>query len=88
MTCEVSEPSSASSYLRLADANDEGGRGLFMIAQLANAWDTRCIPTGKTIWAEQAMQPDPPRTALAPTTPSGAATRSPGPPPHTRLAVL
>lgn len=57
LTCEVSDAASTSPHLRLAAATDEGGRGLFMIAHLADAWGTRYTPTGKTIWAEQAIRP-------------------------------
>ncbi|WP_176735705.1 ATP-binding SpoIIE family protein phosphatase, partial [Actinacidiphila rubida] len=55
LICEVSDAASTSPHLRHADATDEGGRGLFMIAQLADAWGTRYMPTGKTIWTEQAV---------------------------------
>ncbi|MFG2848188.1 ATP-binding protein [Kitasatospora sp. NPDC048296] len=57
LTCEVSDGSSTSPHLRLARDTDEGGRGLFMIAQLVDAWGTRYGPTDKTIWAEQAIRP-------------------------------
>lgn len=52
---EVSDGSSTSPHLRHAAESDEGGRGLFMIAQIADDWGTRYTPTGKTIWAEQAF---------------------------------
>jgi hypothetical protein len=32
---------------------DEGGRGLFLVAQLAERWGTRYLPAGKVIWTEQ-----------------------------------
>ncbi|MFG2918591.1 SpoIIE family protein phosphatase [Kitasatospora sp. NPDC048298] len=57
LTCEVSDGSSTSPHLRLARDTDEGGRGLFMIAQLVDAWGTRYGPTDKTIWAEQTIRP-------------------------------
>ncbi|MGW3691344.1 ATP-binding protein, partial [Streptomyces sp. NPDC005125] len=34
---------------------DEGGRGLFIVAQLAQRWGTRYTTEGKTIWSEQAV---------------------------------
>ena len=35
--------------------DDEGGRGLFLVAQLTQRWGTRYTPDGKTIWAEQPL---------------------------------
>ena len=32
---------------------DEGGRGLFLVAQVAERWGTRYTEDGKVIWAEQ-----------------------------------
>ncbi|WP_369202204.1 SpoIIE family protein phosphatase [Streptomyces sp. PU-14G] len=52
LTCEVSDSSSTAPHLRRATTVDEGGRGLFLIAQLAQHWGTRYGPHGKTIWAE------------------------------------
>jgi anti-sigma regulatory factor (Ser/Thr protein kinase) len=59
LICEVSDGSSTSPHLRYATATDEGGRGLFLVAQLAECWGTRYLATGKVIWAEQAI-PNPP----------------------------
>ncbi|MFG2847964.1 SpoIIE family protein phosphatase [Kitasatospora sp. NPDC048296] len=55
LLCEVSDASSTSPHVRHAADTDEGGRGLFMVAQLADAWGTRYSHTGKTIWAQQAL---------------------------------
>ncbi|MFF8381411.1 SpoIIE family protein phosphatase [Streptomyces sp. NPDC015661] len=55
LICEVSDGSSTAPHLRYAHASDEGGRGLFLIAQLADRWGTRYAARGKTIWAEQAL---------------------------------
>ncbi|MEU7057068.1 SpoIIE family protein phosphatase [Streptomyces sp. NPDC046197] len=55
LICEVFDSSSTSPHLRYAAATDEGGRGLFLVAQLAERWGTRYTPTGKVIWAEQAL---------------------------------
>ncbi|MEU7164532.1 SpoIIE family protein phosphatase [Streptomyces morookaense] len=52
LICEVSDTSSTSPHMRYAAAEDEGGRGLFLVAQLADRWGTRYIPDGKIIWAE------------------------------------
>ncbi|MFC8094267.1 SpoIIE family protein phosphatase [Streptomyces sp. NPDC057301] len=55
LTCEMRDAGSAAPHLRHAATADEGGRGLFIIAQLAQAWGTRFGTRGKTIWAEQAL---------------------------------
>ena len=55
LICEVSDSSSTSPHLRYAALTDEGGRGLFLVAQLAERWGTRYLPAGKIIWAEQAL---------------------------------
>ncbi|MFJ6483304.1 SpoIIE family protein phosphatase [Streptomyces sp. NPDC091682] len=54
LVCEVSDGSSTSPHLRRADDNDEGGRGLFLVAQFALRWGTRYTDRGKIIWSEQA----------------------------------
>ncbi|MFG2894141.1 SpoIIE family protein phosphatase [Streptomyces sp. NPDC048248] len=53
LICEVSDRSSTSPHLRQAATTDEGGRGLFLIAQLAERWGTRYTAGGKVIWTEQ-----------------------------------
>lgn len=55
LTCEVRDTSLAAPHLRHARTVDEGGRGLFIIAQLAQIWGTRYTMSGKTIWTEQAI---------------------------------
>ncbi|WP_432584577.1 SpoIIE family protein phosphatase [Streptomyces sp. HD1123-B1] len=55
LICEVSDASSTAPHLRRARVYDEGGRGLDMVAQLTQSWGSRQTPTGKTIWAEQAL---------------------------------
>ncbi|MCS0638422.1 SpoIIE family protein phosphatase [Streptomyces sp. LP05-1] len=57
LTCEVSDSSNTSPHLRYAATTDEGGRGLFLVAQLAERWGTRYTPDGKVIWAELSQQP-------------------------------
>ncbi|MET7760193.1 SpoIIE family protein phosphatase [Streptomyces sp. NPDC005389] len=52
LICEVSDGSSTSPHLRHAAATDEGGRGLYLVAQYADRWGTRYGRRGKTIWAE------------------------------------
>ena len=55
LICEVSDGSSTAPHLRRARVFDEGGRGLMLVAQIAERWGTRQTPTGKTIWAEQPL---------------------------------
>ncbi|MFF3332456.1 SpoIIE family protein phosphatase [Streptomyces sp. NPDC002888] len=58
LICEVFDGSSTSPHLRHAAMTDEGGRGLFLVAQVADRWGTRYTPTGKIIWAEQPLPAD------------------------------
>ncbi|WP_189954008.1 SpoIIE family protein phosphatase [Streptomyces alanosinicus] len=55
LICEVSDASNTSPHMRRAHNTDEGGRGLFLVAQVAQRWGTRYTETGKTIWAEQQL---------------------------------
>ncbi len=55
LICEVSDSSSTSPHLKYAASTDEGGRGLFLVAQFAERWGTRYTDTGKVIWAEQLL---------------------------------
>lgn len=54
LTCEVSDAGLAAPHLRHARTIDEGGRGLLIVGQIAQAWGTRIREDGKTIRAEQA----------------------------------
>ncbi|MEV4557849.1 SpoIIE family protein phosphatase [Kitasatospora sp. NPDC049285] len=53
LICEVSDSSDSTPHLRRAKSTDEGGRGLFIVGQLAQRWGTRFARHGKTIWAHQ-----------------------------------
>jgi anti-sigma regulatory factor (Ser/Thr protein kinase) len=55
LICEVSDGSSTSPHVRRAATTDEGGRGLFLVAQFAQRWGTRYTPGGKVIWAEHSL---------------------------------
>jgi anti-sigma regulatory factor (Ser/Thr protein kinase) len=55
LICEVSDASSTAPHMRRALADDEGGRGLFLVSQLTQRWGSRQTSRGKTIWAEQAL---------------------------------
>ncbi|MGW2449241.1 SpoIIE family protein phosphatase [Streptomyces sp. NPDC001675] len=55
LICEVTDSSNTQPRLRRARWSDEGGRGLFLIAQLTTRWGSRYGQAGKTIWAEQPL---------------------------------
>ncbi|MGV9237328.1 SpoIIE family protein phosphatase [Streptomyces nigra] len=55
LICEVADGTSTSPHLRRATFTDEGGRGLFLVAQMSRRWGTRYTDRGKIIWAEQAL---------------------------------
>ncbi len=55
LICEVWDGSNTSPHLRRAATTDEGGRGLFLVAQFARRWGTRHVPGGKVIWTEQPL---------------------------------
>ncbi|MFD5814465.1 SpoIIE family protein phosphatase [Streptomyces sp. NPDC127038] len=55
LICEVGDGTSTSPHLRRATFTDEGGRGLFLVAQMSRRWGTRYTDRGKIIWAEQAL---------------------------------
>ncbi|MER6630124.1 SpoIIE family protein phosphatase [Streptomyces sp. NPDC000987] len=57
LICEVSDGSNTSPHPRRAAATDEGGRGLFLVAQLVQRWGTRYTSRGKVIWTEQPLAP-------------------------------
>jgi len=55
LSCEVFDGSSSAPQLRRADRYDEDGRGLMLVAQLAERWGTRHNEAGKIIWAQQQL---------------------------------
>ncbi|MEU9150541.1 SpoIIE family protein phosphatase [Streptomyces sp. NPDC048417] len=57
LSCEVHDSNALAPRLRHAKTVDEGGRGLFIIAQLARTWGVRYSLDGKTVWAEQTLPP-------------------------------
>ncbi|MDH6537705.1 SpoIIE family protein phosphatase [Streptomyces sp. SPB4] len=65
LICEVSDGSSTSPHLRRAADTDEGGRGLFLVAQFAQRWGTRYTARGKIIWSEQALHEGGPEASLS-----------------------
>ncbi|KUN02483.1 ATPase [Streptomyces yokosukanensis] len=55
LICEVYDSSGTTPHMRRARIFDEGGRGLLLVAQLAERWGTRHDRVGKTVWAEQSF---------------------------------
>ncbi|MFI1565213.1 SpoIIE family protein phosphatase [Streptomyces sp. NPDC020490] len=55
LICEVADGSSTAPRLRRARTEDEGGRGLFLVARLTERWGTRYTADGKVIWTEQRL---------------------------------
>jgi anti-sigma regulatory factor (Ser/Thr protein kinase) len=53
LTCEVTDGATSAPHIRHARTVDETGRGLFIIASLADHWGTRYQASGKTVWAQQ-----------------------------------
>ncbi|WP_405694569.1 SpoIIE family protein phosphatase [Streptomyces sp. NBC_01185] len=71
LTCEIRDASTTAPYMKYAGAVDEGGRGLFIISQLASLWGTRYAAEGKTVWSEQTIPGE--------DVPDGTGTDGPGP---------
>ena len=42
--------------LRMAGENDEGGRGLYLVDQLASRWGSRPTEDGKAVWFEMPIK--------------------------------
>ncbi|MEU5614655.1 SpoIIE family protein phosphatase [Streptomyces sparsogenes] len=55
LICEVADGSTTAPHLRRAATTDEGGRGLFLVAQMVQRWGTRYTRSGKVIWTEQTL---------------------------------
>ncbi|WP_104531082.1 SpoIIE family protein phosphatase [Streptomyces specialis] len=53
LICEVSDGSLTTPHIRHTSTVDEGGRGLQLVAAMAQRWGTRHTPEGKCIWTEQ-----------------------------------
>jgi serine phosphatase RsbU (regulator of sigma subunit)/anti-sigma regulatory factor (Ser/Thr protein kinase) len=52
LVCEVFDDSAALPRLRHAGDEDERGRGLQVVSQLAQHWGARRTPSGKVVWCE------------------------------------
>jgi anti-sigma regulatory factor (Ser/Thr protein kinase) len=55
LLCEVRDDGHELPALRHAKVTDEGGRGLQLVAALADRWGTQRTPTGKVVWFEQSI---------------------------------
>ncbi|MEO3823397.1 SpoIIE family protein phosphatase [Actinomadura sp. B10D3] len=53
LVLEVLDRSAALPRLRRAEDDDENGRGLLVVSQLAHRWGTRRTAAGKVVWCEQ-----------------------------------
>ncbi|WTP28004.1 serine/threonine-protein phosphatase [Streptomyces sp. NBC_00203] len=53
LRCEVTDDSPQVPRMRRAAPGDEGGRGLFLVDQLAQRWGATRLSTGKVVWFEQ-----------------------------------
>ncbi|MGW5307785.1 SpoIIE family protein phosphatase [Streptomyces griseoluteus] len=53
LTCEVRDADDSIPHLKHARTIDEGGRGLFIVASVAEGWGIRYHGQGKTVWAQQ-----------------------------------
>ena len=60
---EVSDPLPDPPQQRQAARTDEGGRGLELVASLADRWGTRAEGAGKVVWFEQSLPSAPPAPA-------------------------
>jgi serine phosphatase RsbU (regulator of sigma subunit)/anti-sigma regulatory factor (Ser/Thr protein kinase) len=55
--CEILDDSAALPRLRQAAEDDERGRGLQVVSQVAQRWGTRRTGSGKVVWCELALPP-------------------------------
>ena len=60
LRCEVGDDSPVVPRMRHARLSDEGGRGLFLVDQLAQRWGATRVSTGKIVWFEQPLPGPPP----------------------------
>jgi Stage II sporulation protein E (SpoIIE)/Histidine kinase-like ATPase domain/GAF domain len=66
LVCEVMDTSAALPRLRQANGEDENGRGLQVVRQLARRWGARRIASGKVVWCEQPLPGSPAEPDLQP----------------------
>ncbi|MEO5875437.1 MAG: ATP-binding protein [Streptosporangiaceae bacterium] len=56
---EVSDRDERLPILRVPQAEDEGGRGLYIVDRYSTAWGTTPAPGGKVVWAEISLGTSP-----------------------------
>lgn len=61
LRCEVEDDSTVVPRMRHARLSDEGGRGLFLVDQLAQRWGATRVSTGKVVWFELPLPGSPGR---------------------------
>jgi serine phosphatase RsbU (regulator of sigma subunit) len=59
---EVFDPDLRLPRIRTAGETDEGGRGLYLVEQLATRWGSRPTPEGKAVWFEMPRSGSRPRS--------------------------
>jgi hypothetical protein len=52
LTLEVGDTGRQQPRLRPAGSEDEGGRGMYLVNELAHRWGSRATKEGKVVWAE------------------------------------
>ncbi|PYC76670.1 histidine kinase [Streptomyces tateyamensis] len=52
LTLEVADTGRQTPRLRPAGSEDEGGRGMYLVNELAHRWGSRATSEGKVVWAE------------------------------------
>jgi anti-sigma regulatory factor (Ser/Thr protein kinase) len=57
LTVEVADRGSAAPRIRRAHTEDEGGRGIHLVNELAHRWGTRRTRDGKVVWFELELPP-------------------------------
>ncbi len=57
LTVEVADRDAGTPRMRRADEEDEGGRGIHLVNELAHRWGTRQTPDGKVVWFELELPP-------------------------------
>ncbi|MEU1422953.1 SpoIIE family protein phosphatase [Kitasatospora sp. NPDC005751] len=57
LTVEVADRDSESPRIRRAQEEDEGGRGMHLVNELAHRWGTRRTREGKVVWFELELPP-------------------------------
>ncbi|MEU5364170.1 SpoIIE family protein phosphatase [Streptomyces sp. NPDC005925] len=58
LRCEVGDDAPQVPRMRHAHLNDEGGRGLWLVDQLADRWGATRVSTGKVVWFELDLPKD------------------------------